>query len=105
MTARLEVLGEDGRWHPVPGVVSVELHEEQLDAPRDEACQRHDVPDDTPRAAVEIHLHVHLAHLQAACARVEAAMRHLAAPRVIDQGGRPVRPAWQSPYGPTPRRH
>ena len=26
-------------------------------------------------------------------------------PRVIDQEGRPVRPAWQSPYGPPPRRH
>ncbi|MGW5408994.1 hypothetical protein [Streptomyces spiralis] len=110
MTARLEVLGNDGEWHEVPGVTSVELDQEQPDDPRDEAYRRHDALDAlayaTPHlAAVEIHVPVHLAHLQEACARAEAAMRRPAGPRVINQDGRPVRLAWQSPYGPAPRRH
>ncbi|AMW11633.1 hypothetical protein A4E84_20325 [Streptomyces qaidamensis] len=26
---RLEILGDDGEWHEVPGIASIELHEEQ----------------------------------------------------------------------------
>jgi hypothetical protein len=28
MTVRLEILGDDGEWHEVPGIASVELHQE-----------------------------------------------------------------------------
>ncbi|MEU2120020.1 hypothetical protein ABZ567_31285 [Streptomyces sp. NPDC016459] len=30
---------------------------------------------------------------------------HLRAASHLARGGRPTRPAWQSPYGPPPRRH
>ncbi|MFE9921593.1 hypothetical protein ACFYQA_08420 [Streptomyces sp. NPDC005774] len=72
MTARLEILGDDGEWHELPDVTNVELHEVEPE---------HDpVPDRDTSVTT-------------------------ARPRVIDQDGRPVRPAWQSPYGPPPRRH
>jgi hypothetical protein len=42
MTTRLEILGENGEWHEVPGVTSVEFHQEQPDVPPEisEAMQR-----------------------------------------------------------------
>ncbi|MBK3631590.1 hypothetical protein JHN52_01165 [Streptomyces sp. MBT97] len=91
MTPRLEVLGKDGEWHEVPGIVSVELRQEELETQPDDAYwRRHDALD-------ALHF--------AMTARAEAAR-----PRVIDQEGRPVlprqdRPPWHSPYGPPPRRH
>jgi hypothetical protein len=111
VTARLEVLGEDGEWHEVPGVVSVELHQEQ--------------PEQQPtplQLFIEEYRPVHNAYVRAARAYAAAARpvveelargiqaygRALRAARVIDQDGRPVRrperPAWQSPYGPPGRR-
>ncbi|HZF92048.1 hypothetical protein [Streptomyces sp.] len=35
MTVRLEILGDDGEWHEVPGITSVELHQEQPAVPPD----------------------------------------------------------------------
>jgi hypothetical protein len=32
MNVRLEILGDDGEWHEVTGVASVELHQELPDA-------------------------------------------------------------------------
>jgi len=90
MTIRLEILGDDGDWHWVPGVASIELHsEDQAEPPDDAYWRRHDALDS---------LHF------AMTAREEARR-----PRVIDQDGNPVqprtaRPAWQSPYGPPSRR-
>ncbi|NUS82992.1 MAG: hypothetical protein HOY75_09610 [Streptomyces sp.] len=110
MTARLEILGDDGQWHEVPGIASVEFDEVQYD-PRDEAYRRHDALDaaaysTTAFTAFEITITPQLRQLQEEFERAEAAMRCAATrrPRVIDQDGRPVRPAWQSPYGPPPRR-
>ncbi|MFH9823041.1 hypothetical protein [Streptomyces bobili] len=112
MTTRLEVLGDDGEWHQVPGVVSVQLDEEQPENQRDADYRRHDALDAlvyaTPDLAdtVEITITPRLTGFREACARAEESMRRLDKqhPRVIDQEGNPVRPAWQSPYGP-PRRH
>ncbi|MEU3098537.1 hypothetical protein ABZ690_28225 [Streptomyces sp. NPDC006967] len=88
MTVRMEVLGDDGEWHEVPGIASVELHQEQPDEPPDDAYwRRHDALDS---------LHY-----------MTTALAEARRPRVIDQNGHPVRPnrpAWQSPYGPPPRR-
>ena len=90
MTVRREVLGDDGEWHEVPGITSVQFDDVELqeepDAPPDDAYwRRHDALDA-----------LHFA--MSAAAEVKR-------PRVIDQDGKPVRPAWQSPYGPPPRRH
>ena len=107
MTVRLEVLGDDGEWHEIPGVTSVEFHQEQPD-PRDEAYRRHDAFDAMvyamPNLSGRIDVPVHRAYLQDEIARAEEQAR------VIDQDGNPVRPrtdrpAWQSPYGPARRRH
>jgi hypothetical protein len=85
MTVRLEILGDDGEWHEVPGIRSVELHQEQPDVPPDDAYwQRHEALDS---------LHFMTTGFQDA-----------RRPRVIDQDGNPVRPDWQSPYGPARRR-
>ncbi|MGW2209938.1 hypothetical protein [Streptomyces sp. NPDC001781] len=113
MTVRLEILGEDGEWHEVPGIASVEFDEEQ--------------PDDTePWAAFaeqqrltvayvrEQHAALIRAYMAMARPVMEEASRHLAAAaralrdaRFIGQDGdpirRPDRPAWQSPYGPARR--
>ncbi|MGW3442204.1 hypothetical protein [Streptomyces sp. NPDC001076] len=46
MTARLEVLGDDGEWHEVPGVTSIRLDQEQPEPPPDDAYwRRHDALD------------------------------------------------------------
>jgi hypothetical protein len=84
------MLGADGEWHEVPGVVAVELHQEQPDTlPDDAHWRRHDALD--------------------SLRYMFTALADAASPRVIDQHGNPVRrtdrPAWQSPYGPPPRRH
>ncbi|MGW1267560.1 hypothetical protein [Streptomyces sp. NPDC002491] len=110
MTGRLEVLGEDGQWHEVGNVVSVELDTEQTADPRDEAYRRHDALDalvySRPDLTAEITIPVRLEGFREACTRADEAMRRLARqrPRVIDQDGDAVRPAWQSPYGPARRR-
>ena len=113
MTIRLEILGDDGEWHQVPGVRSVEFHSEEPTEPPDDAYwRRHDALDALHFAmpfadTVEVEIPVNTGDFEAACASAEEAMSRLAKrfPRVIDQDGNPVRPAWQSPYGPPPRRH
>lgn len=113
MTVRLEVLGEDGEWHEVPGVTSVELHEEQPEPEQKTPLQ----------VFLEEYRPVHDAYIRLARAYAAAALpvmeeltrgleaygRALRAAHVIDQDGRPVRrpdrPTWQSPYGPARRRH
>ncbi|NUS78497.1 MAG: hypothetical protein HOV70_20180 [Streptomyces sp.] len=87
MMIRLEMLGDDGEWHDVPGIASVQL--EQM-PPDDAYWRRHDALDSL------VFLFEGIAEAQQ--------------PRVIDQNGNPVqprpdRPAWQSPYGPSLRRH
>lgn len=110
MTPRLEMIGDDGEWHEVPGVTSIELHPEQ--------------PEQQPtplQLFIEEYRPVHDAYIRFAHAYVEAARpvveqlarsieaygQALRAARVIDQDGRltrrPERPAWQSPYGPARR--
>lgn len=107
MGIRLEVLGDDGEWHEAQGIASVEFHPEQPD-PRDEAYRRHDAFDAmvyaAPQLAGRIDVPARREHLREEIARAEEQAR------VIDQDGNPVRPrtdrpAWQSPYGPPPRRH
>jgi hypothetical protein len=88
MSVRLEILGDDGEWHEVHGIASVEFHPTGSDV-SDEEWRRHDARD----------------ALRYMMTGVEEARR----PKVVDQDGRPVRPrggrpAWQSPYGPPPRR-
>ncbi|MFG2963557.1 hypothetical protein ACGFZS_09735 [Streptomyces sp. NPDC048288] len=90
MTVRLSILGDDGEWHEVPGITTVELHQEEPETlPDDAYWRRHDALDA-----------LHFAMTAHADARRS---------KVIDQDGNPVRPrqdrpAWQSPYGPPPRR-
>lgn len=93
MGIRMEALGDDGQWHEVPGVTSIELHEgepEEADVLAD----------------LVVEVRVETTGWDEA---VERARRVLELPRVIDQHGNPVqphpnRPAWQSPYGPPSRR-
>jgi hypothetical protein len=90
MTIRLEILGDDGEWHYVPGIASVELHQEQpATSPDDAFWRRHDALD--------------------SLVFLTTAFEETRRPRVIDQDGDPVRPrtdrpVWQSPYGPPRRR-
>lgn len=108
MTGRLEILGDDGEWRDVPGIAFVHFDETGLDDSRDKAYRAHDSLDalaysmPTFTEVFEITITPRLNRLGAAFEEAEAAMRRAAArrPRVIDQEGRPVRPAWQSPYGP-----
>lgn len=105
MTGRLESLGEDGEWHEVPGLVSIELHAEVPDqtpapvpqpltleqvAPFIVKWARHAV-EEYARVAAEV-----IRQLNEAATAAEAFER--ARPTCPD------RPAWQSPYGPPPRR-
>lgn len=105
--ARLEVLGEDGEWHEVPGVASVELDQEQATPLQLFITEYRPVRDayvQLARAYAEAARPV----VEAAAHGLEAYGRALRAARVIDQDGRPTRstdrPAWQSPYGPPARR-
>ncbi|MFE9906437.1 hypothetical protein [Streptomyces achromogenes] len=121
MTARLEMLGEDGEWHKVPGVTSIELNQEQPDddpLPDRDPWRRHDALDalaySMPRLAstVEVVLPVWAPYFEEALTAVRRAAESMSRAmeqasgwgRVIDQDGQAVRPAWQSPYGPPPRR-
>ncbi|MFE6354349.1 hypothetical protein ACFVOO_16125 [Streptomyces rochei] len=117
MSTRLEVLGDDGEWHGVEGVRSVELVEEQPGtAPDDSYWRRHDALDSLRFAMpqLEVEIRVDTTSWDEAVARARGPVRSAFSqllgdeeprPRVIDQDGNPVRPAWQSPYGPPPRRH
>lgn len=115
------MLGVDGQWHEVPGIASVELHQEQPDdgPPDDEYWRRHDSLDALAYSMGAFPLSGTLTttftartdRFDEAFASAEEALRGLAAhsPRVIDQDGNPVRPrpdrpAWQSQYGPARRR-
>ncbi|MCL6734403.1 MULTISPECIES: hypothetical protein [Streptomyces] len=106
MTGRLEVLGDDGEWHQVPGVASVEI-DMKLE-PQQTPIQIYIENGQVIREA-----YATLAGAYAAAARpivievarrLEAVGSSLRAGRLIDQDGKPVRqpdrPAWQSPYGP-----
>lgn len=121
MTARLEILGEDGEWHEVPGVTSIELrHEEPVHdpVPHADPWRRHDALDalaySMPHLAstVEVVTPVWAPHFEETLAAVRRAAESMSRAmeqasgwgRVIDQDGQAVRPAWQSPYGPPPRR-
>ncbi|MGW4728885.1 hypothetical protein ACWEQC_06840 [Streptomyces shenzhenensis] len=99
MTARLEVF-LDGEWKEVQGVVSVNSGDVQYDVnpPAPEP--------DSPVPELEITLVIRTAHVEEAFANAGEAFRRLCNrfPRVIDQDGNPVRPAWQSPCRPRPRR-
>ncbi|GAB2331772.1 hypothetical protein AB0N20_27430 [Streptomyces griseoincarnatus] len=109
MTTHLEVLGDDGEWHEIHGIASVELHQEQPE-PSTEL---------TPlQLYIQQYAPVRDAYIAFVKAYVEAArpvMEQLAqAVEVYGkalqdyQQARPVRrdrPAWQSPYGPARRRH
>ncbi|MFE6284378.1 hypothetical protein [Streptomyces sp. NPDC057877] len=114
MTARLEVLGEDGEWHEVPGIASVELHQEQPDPDPERTPLQLFVEEYRPVRDA----YVRLVHAYTEAARpvveslargIETSGRALRQAGLIDQDGRPVprrdRPAWQSPYGPQQRRH
>jgi len=94
MTIRMEILGDDGEWQEVPGIKSVELHQEQPD-PRDEAYRRHDAFDAMvfamPLLSGRIDVPVRRAHLREEIDRAEEQAR------VIDQDGNPVAPRTNSP--------
>lgn len=91
---RVEMLGDDGEWHEVPGIASVEIHPAE--------------PADAPRIPLRTRL-VHEAWWwisrwpdeQRALGR-EAIAHHYT---VRQQRRGPDRPAWQSPYGPPQRRN
>ncbi|MCX4575644.1 hypothetical protein OHB41_21110 [Streptomyces sp. NBC_01571] len=110
MTARLEVLGDDGEWREVPGITSVQLHAEepeQVPTPLELFVEE-------TRPLREAYVQFAKAYVEAARPIVEAAARGIEAygcalrqAGLIDEQGRPVtrrdRPAWQSPYGPARR--
>ncbi|MFF0597894.1 hypothetical protein [Streptomyces antibioticus] len=117
MTARLEALGEDGEWHEIPGVTSVELRADIPDPPpaseRTPLLQLHHT--EQSRAVRDAAIAFVWAYAEAVKPVVEALARGIEAygqalrqAGLIDQEGRPVarrdRPAWQSPYGPPTRR-
>jgi hypothetical protein len=82
---RFEIQGEDGQWHEVPGVTSVELHPEApAEPPTDAFWRRHDALD--------------------SLVFMTTAVEEARQPRVIDQDGNPVRPYTDRP-GPSPRRY
>jgi hypothetical protein len=91
VSVRLEILGDDGEWHYVPGVTSAEFHPEPAaEQPDDQFFRRQ--------------------HAFDALVFSTTTTYEPRRPRVIDQDGNPVqprpdRPAWQSPYGPPSRRH
>jgi hypothetical protein len=154
MTARLEILGDDGEWHEVSGIASVELHQEQPEptsadlrarlAAREvltrRLVERHGLTRFTARRAVlsveqgrdtphadlvraearEVMRPVHEAFerlreqlrptFEAYARMLRALTDHVSRSALIEhQDSRPIcrpdRPAWQSPYGPTRRRH
>ncbi|MET8765499.1 hypothetical protein [Streptomyces sp. NPDC004658] len=80
MTARLEILGQDDAWHEAPGIAAVELHEE------------------TP---LDLNEAVLVSAVDFARMQIAEYERQLHQPCARP---RPSRPAWQSPYGPQPRR-
>lgn len=129
MTARLEILGEDGEWREVEGVASFEFCQEQ---PEDGAGDAYwarlwdetvDVststelvltPDVTPaeRAGQVMRLFMAsareaaVAYEQACALFVQQLKNSAAAAKAYEAAVRPRqdRPAWQSPYGPARRR-
>ncbi|GHA28821.1 hypothetical protein GCM10010372_30840 [Streptomyces tauricus] len=109
MTGRLHVF-LDGEWQEIEGVVSVELDEEM---PDEAYWRRHDALDALAFSMPQLSgtfettvITVCTDRYDEAFDRVRRAMQGLSEPRprVIDQDGNPVRPAWQSPYGPPRRR-
>ncbi|MFD4788268.1 hypothetical protein ACFWN1_14655 [Streptomyces sp. NPDC058459] len=110
MTGQLYVIGDDGAWHEVPGVTSVEFNEQQPDGPPDDEYWRlHDARDSLRfmwaavagvRAAAQLRR-----SMQQLVDQVDEAASHAGdAYAKATARTRPDRPAWQSPYGPGPRR-
>ncbi|MCG7203990.1 hypothetical protein [Streptomyces arenae] len=111
MTGRLEILGEDGEWHEVPGITSVEFEPEQPEPEQGMTLQQF-VEQTRPlrQAYVQVvHAYAEAARpvVEAAARGIEAYGRVLRQAGLIDQEGRFAvrqdRPAWHSP-GPPPRR-
>ncbi|MEU4170994.1 hypothetical protein AB0F46_29455 [Streptomyces sp. NPDC026665] len=104
MTARMEILGDDGEWQEVPGVVSVEIRAEVPDWASEPACllQSADVMPLVVAFARKAKAEYERVFDQVAQQMKQAA----AAGRAYEAAlkGRPDRPAWQSPYGPARRR-
>lgn len=100
MTARVEVLGDDGKWREVEGVASVEVHAEAPDVtPAERAGQVMQLFGAYAREAV--------AEYERACAQVVQQLKGAAAAaQAYEAAIRPPRdrPAWQSTYGPARRR-
>lgn len=113
MTTRLEILGDDGKWHEVPGIASVELDQEEFEIPdsvwpppavRQRAREVHEAAVRFMRAYVDT-VRPQVEEMSRTFATAARALRSAG---LIDEDGRvvrqPDRPAWQSPYGPPPRR-
>ncbi|KJK40244.1 hypothetical protein UK15_07800 [Streptomyces variegatus] len=103
MTARLEVLGDDGEWHEVPGVASVELHAEEPDPrPGPEPLPTAQLIEgfmEWGRQAARQYARVADEIMRTVNGAVAAAETYERARRACSD-----RPAWQSPYGPPRRR-
>lgn len=96
MTARMEVMGDEGEWKPLEGITDVVIDE----AP-DRAREVHDTLRSFMRAYAEA-----MRPVMEQLARSFQAMRDAG---LVDESGKPARrpdrPAWQSPYGPPQRSH
>ncbi|MEQ4610657.1 hypothetical protein ABMX48_31590 [Streptomyces cavourensis] len=89
---RLEVL-VDGEWVPVEGVRSVELDQAE--------------PDPMSVITWQTTLRTATTAMAELARRIEQASRAVRSTGLVDETGkvrRRNRPAWQSPYGPPPRR-
>ncbi|MDX3019890.1 hypothetical protein [Streptomyces acidiscabies] len=108
MNVRLEMLGDNGEWHNVPGVATVELHDEQPERTPIQIYVEHGrVIREGYAAFANAYVTAARPMIEEAVRALEAVGRSLRAARLIDQDGNPVRhpdrPAWQSPYGPARR--
>ncbi|MGQ4358541.1 hypothetical protein [Streptomyces sp. SAS_272] len=106
MTTRLEVLGEDGEWQEVPGVVSVELHAELEDAAERQVLSLAEVQEQYARFVAAFARQVGARYARCAAQIVDQLHAATAAGQAYAAALRPTpdRPAWQSPYGPARRR-
>ncbi|MBW5420305.1 hypothetical protein GKQ77_01800 [Streptomyces sp. BG9H] len=116
---RVEIMGDDGEWHDVLGVASIELHEEQPDtaadpwvalAARVRATQAE--RDALVREAWTVFARAYVEAMRPAMEQAAAAMAEFnravkasATAKRDDFVLHTDRPAWQSPYGPPTRRH
>ncbi|WP_432041443.1 hypothetical protein [Streptomyces cadmiisoli] len=99
MTARVEILGDDGEWLELTGVTAVELHAERPEAEQLSMEQAVEGFMAWARQAAQQYARMAEEIVRTFNSAAAAAERFEQARRACSN-----RPAWQSPYGPPPRR-